>query len=477
MRFVEAHGLWSREQTEAAREVERRVANEDIEVIRFSCADVHGVTRGKTLVAASALNAMRGGVALTSTMLLKDTSHRTAFPVFSAGGGFGMKELQGAADLIMVADPTTFHVLPWARKTGWLLCDVYFRDGRPFPFSTRALMKSAVELLAAREYEFIAGLEVEFHLFKLMDPRLGLSDSGQPGAAPEVELLSQGYQYLTEQRFDQLEPAVELIRSDLQALGLPLRSIEVEMGPSQVEMTFEPRAGLAAADLMVLVRSAIKQSARRHGLHATFMCRPRIPNVMSSGWHLHQSLRSRDGENAFMARGVDASFSQLARGWLGGLLDHAREAALFTTPTINGYRRYRANSLAPDRAIWASENRGVMVRAIGGRDDPATRLENRVGEPTANPYIYMASQILSGLDGVSRDLDPGPGADAPYETRADRLPTTIEEAIATLDASAFFRARLGDAFVDYLLTIKRAELARFNAEVSEWEQREYFDLF
>ena len=228
---------------------------------------------------------------------------------------------------------------------------------------------------------------------------------------------------------------------------------------------------------MVLVRSAIKQSARRHGLHATFMCRPRIPNVMSSGWHLHQSLRARDGENAFVARGVDAPFSQLARGWLGGLLAHAREAALFTTPTINGYRRYRANSLAPDRAIWASENRGVMVRAIGGRDDPATRLENRVGEPTANPYIYMASQILSGLDGVSRDLDPGPGADAPYETRADRLPTTIEEAIATLDASAFFRAGLGDAFVDYLLTIKRAELARFNAEVSEWEQREYFDLF
>ena len=477
MTFVEAHGLWTREQKDASLEVGRRVANEDIEVIRFSCADVHGVLRGKTMVAASARGAMQGGVALTSTMLLKDTSHRTAFPVFSAGGGFGMKELQGAADLVMVADPTSFHVLPWARKTGWMLCDVYFRDGRPFPFSTRSLMATAVERLKSREYEFIAGLEVEFHLFKLVDPRLGLADSGQPGAAPEVELLSQGYQYLTEQRFDQMEPVVELIRRDLQALGLPLRSIEIEMGPSQVEMTFEPRAGLAAADLMMLVRSAIKQSARRHGLHATFMCRPRIPNVMSSGWHLHQSLRSSDGSNAFVARGVDAPFSDLARGWLGGLLAHAREAALFTTPTINGYRRYRANSLAPDRAIWASENRGVMVRAIGGRDDPATRLENRVGEPTANPYVYMASQILSGLDGVDRQVDPGPGADAPYETRADRLPTTIEEAIAALDASAFFRAGFGDAFVNYLLTLKRAELARFNAEVSEWEQREYFDLF
>ncbi len=477
MSFVERHGLWTPEQFAAAREVERRVEAEGLEVVRFSCADVHGVLRGKTLVAAGAAKAMQGGVALTSTMLLKDTSHRTAFPVFSAGGGFGLKELQGAADLVMIADPSTFRVLPWARKTGWLLCDLYFGDGRPFPFSTRALLGGVVERLAARGFEFLAGLEVEFHLFKLTDAKLAPADAGQPGAPPEVELLSQGYQYLTEQRFDQMEPAVELIRRDLQNLGLPLRSVEVEMGPSQVEMTFEPRAGVAAADMMALLRSAVKQSARRNGLHATFMCRPRIPNVMSSGWHLHQSLRAGDGANAFMAREGDAMFTDIAKHWLGGLLEHARAASLFTTPTINGYRRYRANSLAPDRANWGADNRGVMIRAIGRAGDPATRLENRVGEPAANPYIYMAAQILAGLDGLDRGLDPGPGADAPYETKAPALPTTIGEAIDALDTSAFHRAGFGAGFIDYLLTIKRAELARFNAEVSEWEQREYFDLF
>ena len=119
---------------------------------------------------------------------------------------------------------------------------------------------------------------------------------------PSVSLLSHGYQYLTEQRFDQMEPVLEIFRRDILALGLPLRSVEVEFGPSQCEFTFQPTAGLEPADNMVLFRSAMKQIARRHGYHATFMCRPKLPNVFASGWHLHQSLVARDGgANAFMA--------------------------------------------------------------------------------------------------------------------------------------------------------------------------------
>ena len=172
MAFVDDHNLWSPAQHDAAKEVARRIEAEDIELVRFSCADVHGVPRGKALTGKSAAKAMQSGVALTSTMLLKDTSHRTAFPVFTKGGGFGMKELQGAADIVMVADPSTFRVLPWAKKTGWLLCDLYFGDGRPFPFSTRALLRKQVDRLAERGHDFLAGLEVEFHLFKLKDPKL-----------------------------------------------------------------------------------------------------------------------------------------------------------------------------------------------------------------------------------------------------------------------------------------------------------------
>ena len=145
-----------------------------------------------------------------------------------------------------------------------------------------------------------------------------------------------------------------------------------------------------------------------------------------------------------------------------------RAAVLQHAPTINGYKRYRPYSNAPDRAIWARDNRGVMVRVLGGADDPATRLENRVGEPAANPYLYLASQIVSGLDGLEKGIDPGPSADTPYEFPAPLLPTSLDEALDALSTDPVLRAGFGEAFVGYWLRLKRSELARFQAEVTEW---------
>jgi glutamine synthetase len=478
MNFVERHGLWSDEQAQAARDLAEIVKAEKLEVVRFSFADQHGILRGKTLIADEAVKVLHSGVSMTTTMLGKDTSHRTVFPVFTAGGGFGMAEMEGGADFLMVPDPTTFRVLPWVDKTGWVLCDLYFGNGKPVPFSTRGLYRAVLQDLAARGYDFVAGLEVEFHVFKLDDARMRPEHAGQPGESPAVSLLSHGYQYLTEQRYDQIEPALEIIRRDVLKLGLPLRSVEVEFGPSQCEFTFAPTEGLMPADMMVLFRGAVKQICRRHGYHATFMCRPRIPNVVSSGWHLHQSLRRRqDGANAFMSSDKSELLSDTGRHYLGGLLTHARAASVFSTPTINGYKRYRSYSLAPDRAVWGHDNRGVMLRVVGAPQDAATRIENRVGEPAANPYLYMASQVLSGLDGIDRRLDPGPSADTPYETKAEFLPKSLREALYALREDSFFKSKLGSAFIDYYIHIKEAEIARYQQEVTEWEQREYFDIF
>ena len=478
MSFVARHALWSDEKKDAAHRLRRIAEERNLETIRLSFPDQHGILRGKTLVATEALGSLESGCTITTTLLAKDTAHRTVFPVFTAGGGFGMKEMEGAADVLMVPDPTTFRVLPWAPDAGWVLCDIHFADGRPVPFSTRHLYRSVLNTLGNRGYDFIAGLEVEFHIFKLDDPRMAPEDAGQPGQPPSVSLLSHGYQYLTEQRYDLMEPALEIIRRDILALGLPLRSVEVEFGPSQCEFTFAPESGLAPADNMVLFRSAVKQIARRHGYHATFMCRPKLPNLFASGWHLHQSLAARDGGgNAFMAKNGGEILSAFGRNYLAGLLAHARASAVFATPTINGYKRYRSYSLAPDRAIWGRDNRGVMIRVLGGANDPATRLENRVGEPAANPYLYMASQILAGLDGVDRKLDPGPSADTPYEARAEPLPKSLHEALGALNDDAFFRQALGAEFVDYYVHIKKAEIDRFQAEVSDWEHREYFEMF
>ena len=479
MHLAERAGLWDDDRKTAAREVERRIHAGELTVVRLSFADQHGILRGKTYVAGEIASVMKSGVGFSATMLMKDTAHRTVFPVWGQGGAFGGKEWEGAADVVMLPDPSTFRVLPWAPHTGWMLCDIVFPDGRPVPLSTRHLYRRALSSLAEAGYDFVAGLEVEFHLFKVEKTRLTPGDAGQPGSpgeSPEVSLLNQGYQYLTEQRYDEMDPILEILRTNITGLGLPLRSLEVEFGPSQVEFTFRAGAGMEPADAMMLFRSATKQVAQRNGYHATFMCRPKIPNVMSSGWHLHQSLKDRrTGANGFMD-GAEP-LSPVGMHWMAGLLRHAQAAAAFSTPTLNGYERYRPFMLAPDRAIWARESRGVMVRVLGGPGDPATHLENRVGEPAANPYLYMASQVVSGLDGLKRGADPGPSADTPYETEAAMLPRSLAEALAALDKSKVLRAGFGDFFVDYFVKLKRAEIDRFDAATDDWEQREYFSIF
>ena len=484
--FVDRYGLWTPEQTRAARAVAQRIKKDKLELVRFSFADQHGVLRGKTLVAADALGALGGGVTMTTTLLAKDTAHKTAYPVFTAGGGFDMAEMQGGGDFIMVADPTTFKVLPWAPNTGWLLCDIYFGDGKLVPFSTRQILRDAISRLAAEGFAFRAGLEVEFHLFKLENPRLTPADATWPPRAPEVSLLNQGYQYLTESRYDQIDAALTPIRHGVEALGLPLRSLEVELGPSQCEFTFRPQEGLAAADTMILFRAATKQIARRHGMLASFMCRPALPHLLSSGWHLHQSLvKRRSGGNAF-AGNAREGLSALGLHYLAGLLAHAEAGAAFSTPTVNGYKRYRSYTLAPDRAIWARDNRGCMIRVLGQPGQHDTRLENRIGEPAANPYLYIASQIYAGLDGIAGQSDPGPSADTPYEAKAPFLPKDLGQALSALRANQTFKQAFGAPFVDYYAHLKEAELARFKSEAGEavdgtdvtaWEQNEYFDLF
>src|ERR1700722_15750558 len=481
--FVQRHGLWTDDQARRAKAVEQAIKKNKLELVRFSFADQHGVLRGKTIVAADAAAMMHSGVSMTTTLLAKDTAHKTVYPVFTAGGGFAMEEMQGGGDFVMIADPDTFQVLPWAPNTGWFLCDIHFTHGKPVPFSTRQILRDALARLAREGFDFLAGLEVEFHLFKLENPRLAPADATWPPQAPDVSLLNQGYQYLTESRFDQIDSALEPIRRGVEALGMPLRSLEVELGPSQCEFTFRPQPAMAAADTMILFRAAAKQVARRHGLLVSFMCRPALPNLFSSGWHLHQSLMARkDGRNTF-AGDEREGLSATGLHYLGGLLAHALAVAAFSTPTVNGYKRYRPYALAPDRAIWARDNRGVMVRVFGQPGDPSTHLENRVGEPAANPYLYMASQIYAGLDGMAHRRDPGPSADTPYETKAPALPKNLGEALAALRSSAVFRKDFGDAFIDYFATLKEAEFARFKAEsthqtdVTAWEQNEYFDLF
>jgi glutamine synthetase len=331
---------------------------------------------------------------------------------------------------------------------------VHLPSGAAVAFDTRRVLRAQLDGLALRGLEMVVGLEVEFHVLT--------ADGG---------LLDHGRQLLLQDDLDPLDDLVQLLRDGLVALDLPLLSVEHEFGPSQLEVTFAPQPALRAADDMVLCRSAIKQLCRRHGLHATFMCRPAVDGLMSSGWHLHQSL-TETGTSA-TAFTSDDGLSELGRGYLAGLLAHARGAAVFTTPTVNGYKRFRPNSLAPDRILWGEDNRGAMVRVAG---DPPTHLENRSAEPAANPYLAIAAQIVSGMDGVDRCLDPGGPTDRPYADEADRLPTSLMDALDALEADPIFAAALGHDVVGWITTLKRAEATRYLEAVTDWEQREYYEL-
>ena len=471
------------------KKVLKAVTDNNIETVRVVFVDQHGITRGKTIMASALGSAFKNGISMTSTLLLKDTSHKTVFEVWGEDAGFGKGIMTGASDFLMMPDAATFKILPWTgnadgmSKTGWMISDIIQNDGEAIALSTRHIVQRAVKAMDDKGLGFICGLEVEFYVLKNDDHKLEHDNSDHPHDPPKTSLLAHGYQYLTENKVDELDEVLELLRVNCAALGLPLRSMESEFGPSQFEFTFDPMPALQAADMMVLFRNMVKQVCKRHGYHATFMCRPGFKNSMGNGWHLHQSVvDQKTGANLFASGKTGKQISPLASNWIAGLLEHANASCILTTPTINGYKRYQPFALAPDRIQWGHDNRGAMLRYLGGHElgsnnGKACRVENRVGEPAANPYLYIASQILSGLDGVERELTAPAPVERPYEGEAELLANNLHTAMVAFGESAFYREKLGEEFVDYFVQIKMAEWQRYLGAVSEWEQREYFSLF
>jgi glutamine synthetase len=487
MSFIEDFGLWTAADRDTAAEVLSRTRADGVETVRVSFVDPHGLLRTKSVAADLLPRVFEDGLTAVSTLLSKDTSGRTVFAAFSPDGGVGVPGMGGAGDMVMVPDPSTFRVLPWAERTAWLLCDLRLRNGDAVPFCSRSALRTALGRAAERGFELLTGIEVEFHLFRPAGTPLGpqeVNRPGAPGRADSIQPLDRGYQLLSEDRADALEPFLSAVGRALRELGIPLRTTEIEFGPSQIELTTGTQLGMASADSMVLLRSAVRQVARRQGYLATFMCRPQAPETCSSGWHLHQSLVRRDGEghvNAFApadgAPPCDGALSPVGRSYVAGLLRHARAGCVFVVPTVNGYKRFQPYSMAPDRVLWAHDNRAAMIRVVGSVQAGDTHVENRVGEPAANPYLALAAQLVSGLDGVDRRLDPGPSADEPYATEATRLPTSLGEAVRALEEDRELHTLLGPALVDHYAGLKRAEVSRFEAAVTDWEQREYLHLF
>ncbi|MFZ0216681.1 MAG: glutamine synthetase family protein, partial [Candidatus Dormiibacterota bacterium] len=403
--FVQRHGLHTPAQLAGAEQVLREVEGRDLRTIRVLWVDQHGVPRGKFVSPATFRGSLTNGLDLSGAVINLDSANRVFAAAFAEGGGVGIAELTGFPDVVIVPDPATFRVLPWTDRTGWVLADAYFSNGRPHPLDGRGILRRQLAEAERLGFDYQAGLEVEFYLLARDPGRIAAHDLGQPPAPPPVSVLQHGYQFLSEVRLAALDAVLIPIRDALLELGCNLRSFEDEWGPGQVEATFAPEGGLSAADAMTLFRTTVKQVAAQHGVLATFMSWPALPDVPSSGWHLHQSLL-RDGRNLFASE--TETLSETGRQFAAGILEHAVPMTIFTTPTITGYKRYRPYSFAPDNVNWAIENRGSMLRVQGGPGDRSTHLENRLGEPSANPYLYVAANVAAGLDGIRRGLTPPP---------------------------------------------------------------------
>ena len=473
-------------------DVARSIEAHGIDLVRIGWCDLHGVLRGKSLVAAGVAGALRSGVGMVSTILLKDTSDRTAYRVFEPGGADALPGFGFANNLLLLPDPASFRVLPWAPATGWLRAQAWFEDGTPVALDTRRVLQQALARLEGAGFGLRCGLEVEFHIYRLRadaDPSLDPARAAWPGEPPSMTMIHPGYNLLAENWADMADEPLRIVQRTAQGLGLPLSSLEIELGPSQVEAVFAPTDALTAADQMVLFRNGVRQALRRAGYHASFVCRPPFPNGMASGWHLHQSLvEQATGHNAFCrdapAPGTtpdDAghTLSDVGAAYLAGLLAHGRGMAAFCTPTINGFGRFRPNAMAPQAVIWGRDNRGAMLRVLGSAGDPATRIENRIGEPAANPYLYMAAQIHAGLDGIERGLAAGPATTAPYAGSDALLPTSLGEGLDALNADTELARAFGPDVVDWFVRVKRAELLRHDQadDKEAWQAREYFSRF
>ena len=477
-----------------------RVRQHQIEEVRIAWADVHGTLRGKTLVcgagasdamsSASPLeDALDNGIGMVSTLLLKDTSDRTAFPVFDSGALAGLTGFGAANNFLLLPDPSSFCVLPWAPRTGWLRADPFWPDGSAVLADPRGVLRRALARLAQHADMGLGlrcGLEVEFHIYRITGESLDPDAAAWPAEPPSLALIHPGYQLLSESHADLAHEPLAIVRRTALGLKLPLRSLEIELGPSQVEAVFSATDALTAADQMLLFRSGVRQALRRAGYHASFVCKPPLPNAVASGWHLHQSLVDADGVNA-MVRDVAAGsagdtqqvLSDTGAHWLAGLLAHAAGMTALCAPTLPAYSRYQGSVMAPQSAVWARDNRGALLRVLGAPGDPATRIENRGGEPLANPYLLIAAQVLAGLDGLQRQLLPGPATESPYAPGQNPLPTTLGQALDALAADAVLQQGLGPVMAKIYTAIKRQEISRHDAaeDKVQWQRREYFSRY
>jgi glutamine synthetase len=375
--------------------------------------------------------------------------------------------------MYLVPDLDTYSVVPWTSngsRTGRIICDVYTPEGRPFEGDPRNVLKQALQEAAAMGYRYNAGPEPEFFLFEAEDGR----------AVPKPQDQGGYFDLSTDRGVDvRNEMAMALA-----AFGIQVEASHHEVASGQHEIDFRYTDALQAADNVVTFKATLKEVARRHGLHATFMPKP-ISGTNGSGMHVHQSLVHLDsGLNAFAEASAEHGLSKLALSFVAGQLAHARGMAAVLAPLVNSYKRLVPGFEAPVYVSWGQTNRSALIRVPRiqpGRLE-STRLELRCPDPSCNPYLAFATMLRAGLDGVKRNLEPQPISNQDlYEDLSDSnletLPGSLGQALQELQQDRLVCDTLGPHILDRFVEAKATEWREYISHVSNWELERYLPIY
>jgi len=444
--------------------LEKKMAADGVEFVRFEQSDTHGISRSKTIPVSHVRDFADDGLNFLLGQLGFDAQAGVA-------PGTGYLEELGFPDSRIYPDLSTYRVLPWADKTARLLCEPHYTDGRPAMAAPRAVARQLLSELEVIGYRFFSGFEYEFYLVN--------RETRQP-PFPGIQIFA-----TLRNNFD--ESLIYQILRGMSAVGVDIITSNAEYGPGQMEINFAPDRGIEAADSAFTFKNGVKDIAQRNGYMASFMTKP-YADQSANGCHYHHSLLDvKTGRNVFAGR--DGLLTDVCRWWLGGQIAHAAALCAFAAPTVNCGKRYKLYSFAPTNATWGIENRTTGFR-MKNLDGQSAHIENRLPCGSSNPYLVMAGVLAAGLDGLKNRTEP------PAETRGiaygltsvSDLPTRLEQSLDALEADSILRAALGEEFIKLFIAVKRHEIgkakaaipdydsAEFNNTVHEWERNEYFEF-
>jgi len=431
-----------------------RIAEEEnVKYIRLQFTDMQGVLKNVEITRRGLPDALDG---------------KTMFDGSSIEGFVRIQE----ADMFLVPDLDTWLVLSYENtrygKVARLICDVYKTDCTPFEEDPRFVLKKNLAKMKELGFDsFNIGVEPEFFLFKIIDGEMTLEFSDDGG-------------YFDLAPIDQAEDCRRDIVLELERLGFEIEAAHHEVAPGQNEINFKFSNALEASDNLQTFKLVVKNVAKRHNLHATFMPKP-IANINGSGMHVNCSLTDELGNNVFYDPKMPLQLSTIAKHWIGGLLNHARGFTAITNPTINSYKRLVPGYEAPCYISWSDANRSALVRIPAARG-MATRTELRSVDPSANPYLAFSAILGAGLDGVMNKTEP---IDPTYlnmytMTRDEReelgilnLPENLKDAIKELKKNDVVVSSLGTELVSKFRTAKKKEWNEYRQFISQWELNKY----